>query len=94
MTRQSMASRNPDIVSSAKALRRAARRALELGLSTGTPVYVIKDGEIVDLTREMAATGRKLTAVVRETHGTYRTAGVARSPTDEGREHGRKRKQG
>ena len=43
-------SRDPDILASAKALRRAARRALELGLRTGTPVYVLKDGEIVDLT--------------------------------------------
>jgi hypothetical protein len=35
-----------------RALRRAARRALELGLQTGTPVYVWKNGKIVDLTRE------------------------------------------
>jgi len=34
------------------ALRRAAKRALELGLQTGTPVYVWKDGRIVDLTKE------------------------------------------
>ena len=43
-------SKDPDILASAKALRRAARRALELGRRTGTPVYVLKDGEIVDLT--------------------------------------------
>jgi hypothetical protein len=35
-----------------RALRRAAKRALELGLQTGTPVYVWKDGKIVDLTKE------------------------------------------
>jgi len=35
-----------------RALRRAAKRALELGLQTGTPVYVWKDGRIVDLTKE------------------------------------------
>ena len=35
-----------------RALRRSARRALELGLQMGTPVYVWKDGKIVDLTRE------------------------------------------
>ncbi len=34
------------------ALRRAARRARELGEQTGTPVYVVRDGEIVDLTAE------------------------------------------
>jgi hypothetical protein len=43
---------DPDIVGSLPALRRAARAALELGLRTGTPVWVIKDGKIVDLTRE------------------------------------------
>jgi len=45
-------SKDPDILASAKALRRAARRALELGLRTGTPVWVIKGGKIVDLTKE------------------------------------------
>jgi len=35
-----------------RALRRAARRALELGLQTGTPVYVWKNNKIVDLTKE------------------------------------------
>jgi hypothetical protein len=43
---------NPDIIASAKALRRAARRALEIGRRTGTPVYVLKKGRIVDLTQE------------------------------------------
>jgi hypothetical protein len=35
-----------------RALRRAAKRALELGLQTGTPVYVWKNGKIVDLTKK------------------------------------------
>ena len=35
-----------------RALRRAARRALELGIRTGTPVYVLQDNQIVDLTRQ------------------------------------------
>jgi len=35
-----------------RALRRSARTALELGIKTGTPVYVIKNGKIVDLTKE------------------------------------------
>ena len=42
-----------------KALRRAARRARELGARTGTPVYVIRDHRIVDLTKEDRAAGRK-----------------------------------
>lgn len=34
-----------------RALRRAARRAREFGAKTGTPVYVIQDNRIVDLTK-------------------------------------------
>jgi len=50
-----MRSKNPDIVASEKALRRATRRALEIGIKTGTPVYVVKRGKIVDLTQRDAA---------------------------------------
>jgi hypothetical protein len=39
-----------------RALRRAARKALELGIKTGTPVYVIKNEKIVDLTKDQQAT--------------------------------------
>jgi len=39
-----------------RALRRAARKALELGIQTGTPVYVMKNGKIVDLTKDKSAT--------------------------------------
>ena len=46
------ASKDPDILSSEKALRRAARRALEIGLQTGTSVFVLRDGKIVDLTKQ------------------------------------------
>jgi hypothetical protein len=35
-----------------RALRRAGRRALELGLKTGTPVYVMRNNKIVDLTKD------------------------------------------
>jgi len=35
-----------------RALRRAAKSALELGIKTGTPVYVMKNNKIVDLTKE------------------------------------------
>ena len=45
-------SKDPDILASMKALRRAAKRALQLGMETGTPVYVLKRGKIVDLTKE------------------------------------------
>lgn len=52
MKRKTIGSKDPDIIASEKALRRAAKRALEIGLQTGTPVYVIKKGKIVDLTKE------------------------------------------
>jgi hypothetical protein len=31
-----------------QALRRSAKKAVELGLTTGTPAYVLEDGQIVD----------------------------------------------
>jgi Fe2+ transport system protein FeoA len=52
MNRQIARSKDPDILASKKALRRAARRALELGLRTGTPVYVIENGKLIDLTKQ------------------------------------------
>ena len=42
---------DPDIMGSFPALRRAAKRALREGLETGTPVWVIKNGRMVDLAR-------------------------------------------
>lgn len=42
-----------------RALRRAARNALELGIKTGTPVYVMRNNKIVDLTKEQGP-ARKL----------------------------------
>ena len=51
MARQA-SSISPEARDTLRALRRAAKRALELGLQTGTPVYVWKDGKIVDLTKE------------------------------------------
>ena len=51
MTRKSIGSKDPDILGSMAALRRAAKRALREGLENGTPVWVIKNGRMVDLTR-------------------------------------------
>lgn len=42
-----------------RALRRAAKRALQLGIQTGTPVYVIRDNKIVDLTKERSTEKRR-----------------------------------
>ena len=53
-------SNDPDILASAKALRRAAKRALDLGLQTGTPVYVMKRGKIVDIAHQQQVFGEGL----------------------------------
>jgi hypothetical protein len=42
-----------------KALKRAAKAALELARQTGTPCYVEKDGKIVDLAARPAAKRRR-----------------------------------
>ena len=47
-----VSSQSREIQDTLRALRRAARRALELGIKTGTPVYVIRNNEIVDLTKD------------------------------------------
>ncbi|MDP8244457.1 MAG: hypothetical protein P9L94_10285 [Candidatus Hinthialibacter antarcticus] len=44
-----------DIQNVEPALIRAAERALELGLKNKTPVYVWKEGKIVDLTLQQKA---------------------------------------
>lgn len=51
MSKKAMTSKDPDIIASEAALRRAAKRALQIGLETDTPVYVLEDGKIVDLTK-------------------------------------------
>jgi hypothetical protein len=45
-------SQSREIEGTLRALRRAAKRALELGLQTGTPVYIWKNNQIVDLTKK------------------------------------------
>jgi hypothetical protein len=46
---------SPEAKETLRALRRAARNALELGIKTGTPVYVMRDNKIVDLTKEQGS---------------------------------------
>ena len=65
MSKRNSSSRDPDIASAMKALRRAAKRALQIGIQTGTPVYVLKSGKVVDIApgnkkrRRKIATPRK-----------------------------------
>jgi hypothetical protein len=42
-------STDPDIRGSLPAIRRAARRARKLAAQTGTPVYVIREGKVVNV---------------------------------------------
>jgi hypothetical protein len=51
MPKKPAGSKDLDLAGIDAALRRAAKRALQIGLETGTPVYVLEDGKIVDLTR-------------------------------------------
>lgn len=46
--------RHPDLIGADVALERAARRALELALQTGTPCWVLRDGKMVDIAAEAA----------------------------------------
>lgn len=54
--------KDPDIIGSYAALKRAAKDALELGLKTNTPVWVIKDGRMIDLAREVRLRRRRARA--------------------------------
>jgi hypothetical protein len=44
-----MQSTDPDIRGSLPALRRAAKAAMKLAKETGTPLYVVKKGRLVNL---------------------------------------------
>ncbi len=59
MMRSVRGSKDPDILASEKALRRAARRAREIGRRTGTPVYVLKNGRIIDILAERTSAKRR-----------------------------------
>lgn len=55
MIRSRLNSKDPDIINSMAAMKRAAKAALERGLRTGTPVWVIKNGKMVDLAKAVRA---------------------------------------
>ena len=44
--------KDPDLAKVGVALNRAAAKARKLGFDTNTPVYVYRDGEIVDIVAE------------------------------------------
>jgi hypothetical protein len=47
--RKTLATSDPDIIGSFAALKRAARSARRLAIETNTPLYVWKDGRVVNL---------------------------------------------
>jgi len=55
---------DPDLAKVGVALKRAAAKARQLGFETNTPVYVFRDGKIVDIVAEhrAARTPKKTTA--------------------------------
>ncbi len=55
--------RDPELRHVDAALRRAAARARELGLQTNTPVWIMRDGKMIDLTAEAKAKQHSSTSI-------------------------------
>ena len=56
MARKSATITDPDLAKVGVALERAAANARQLGFDTNTPVYIYRDGKIVDIVAEHRAT--------------------------------------
>jgi len=56
MANKRMSIKDPDLAKVGMALERAAVKARQLGLDTNTPVYVFRDGKIVDIVAEYRGT--------------------------------------
>ena len=56
--------KDPDLAKVGIALKRAALKARKIGFATNTPVYVYRDGKIIDIVAEYrgAGTSKKLSA--------------------------------
>jgi hypothetical protein len=52
-----------DMSKAGRALERAAARARQLAEQTGTPLYIFRDGRVVDLNRQSGGS-----SVLRESH--------------------------
>ena len=62
MTKKPLKSTNPEYPCRVKSV---ARRAFNLGIAVETPVYVIRDGRIVDLTRAVGHVQPALATILR-----------------------------
>lgn len=67
--RQKIISKDPDILGSLPALRRAAKRAKQLAIATGTPFYVWQNGRVVDLNKNAKSTRKNARAKSRRSGG-------------------------
>jgi hypothetical protein len=56
MAKKSATITDPDLAKVGVALKRAAANARQLGFATNTPVYVFRDGKIIDIVAEHRAT--------------------------------------
>jgi len=56
MNTKKMLPKDSDLVNADKALKRAARKALETAKKTNTPCYIIKDGMIIDIAKRKSRT--------------------------------------
>jgi len=56
MSNKRVTTTDPDLAKVGVALKRAAAKARQLGFDTNTPVYVFRDGKIVDIVAEHRAT--------------------------------------
>jgi hypothetical protein len=60
--------RDPDLAKVGVALERAAANARQLGFDTNTPVYVYRDGQIVNIVKEHRTTQSKKTTSAKKRH--------------------------
>lgn len=56
---------DPDLAKVGVALERAAANARKLGFDTNTPVYIFRDGQIVDIVAEQRATRIRKKAIAK-----------------------------
>lgn len=55
MARKRLTIQDPDLAKVGVALKRAALKARKIGFETNTPVYVFREGKIVDIVAEQSA---------------------------------------
>ncbi|GJL59782.1 MAG: hypothetical protein NPIRA03_26390 [Nitrospirales bacterium] len=60
--------KDPDLAKVGVALERAAANARQLGFDTNTPVYVFRDGQIVDIVKGHRMTQSKKKTIAKKRH--------------------------